>query len=212
MLDWYEQQWYIGEPNTLHRSNKKLKHAMDDGKNSVQMETEVEQIQSQQSDEPVQDVHSSWAANFFKEAMLKIEEYTHYGEDEEEQYPRVDALFNTSADDDTQPPKYGPRVEISKDKYLTLFKQWWVLDQKVRELWQLEAGHELTNLTKGYYIVRFFSRNDYLHVLEGDPWIILGHYLTVSKWRLTFFPSIETITTTLVWVHFSTILLELLDE
>lgn len=87
-----------------------------------------------------------------------------------------------------------------------------VLDQKVRDLWQLEVSHKLIDLTEGYYIVRFFSRNIYLHVLEGGPWIVLGHYLTVSKWKPMFRPSAESNTTTLVWVRFMAILSELLDE
>lgn len=106
------------------------------------------------------------------------------GEDEEERYLGVDKLFMTSEDSMDQTSKYGPRVEISKEKYISLFKQWRgamilkllgktvsyrVLEQRVRELWQLELGFELTDLVEGYYVVRFFSRHDYLYVLKGGP-------------------------------------------
>lgn len=40
---------------------------------------------------------------------------------------------------------------------------------------------ELTDLEEGYFIVRFFNRNDYLHVFEGGPWLIMGHHLTIQK-------------------------------
>lgn len=86
------------------------------------------------------------------------------------------------------------------------------IHQRMRDLWRLDHGFELTDLEDGYFIVRFFSPPDYLHVLEGGPWIILGHYLTVMKWRLKFRPVDEKMSKTLVWVRFSGILPELLEE
>lgn len=73
-------------------------------------------------------------------------------------------------------------------------------------------GYELTDLAEGYYVVRFFSWEDYLHVLEGGPWLILGHYLTVMKWSPKFHPTAESIASKLVWVRFPRFPLEILDE
>lgn len=53
---------------------------------------------------------------------------------------------------------------------------------------------------------------DYLHILEGGPWIILGHYVTVVKWRPKLCPSKEDISATTVWVHIPSLPLELFDE
>lgn len=86
------------------------------------------------------------------------------------------------------------------------------LDQRLRDLWQLENGFELTDLEGNFYIARFFSRNDYLRVLEGGHWLVMGHYLTVTKWRPRFQPSTTTISSTMVWVQFPSIFPELLDE
>lgn len=92
-------------------------------------------------------------------------------EDEEEKFDGVDELFNTSDDLEDQPPKFGPRVEISKERYISLFRQWrealilkllgksisyWMLDQRLRDLWPLEKGFELTDLAENFFIVRFF--------------------------------------------------------
>lgn len=149
------------------------------------------------------------------------------GEDEEKKYPGIDELFTTQDHMEEQPPKYGPRVEISKEKYVSLFKQWRgalilkflgkiisyrLFDQKIRELWNLELGYELTDLVEGYYVVRFFSREDYLHVLEGGPWVILGYYLIVMKWSPKFHPTADSIASTLVWVRFPRFPPEILDE
>ena len=34
---------------------------------------------------------------------------------------------------------------------------------------------EMLDLDMGYDLLRFYSKNDYLHVLEGGLWVILGH-------------------------------------
>lgn len=44
-----------------------------------------------------------------------------------------------------------------------------MMENRLRDIWPLEHGFELTNLEEGYFIARFFSRMDYLTVLEGGP-------------------------------------------
>lgn len=87
-----------------------------------------------------------------------------------------------------------------------------ILEQCTRELWQLQHEHELINLENGFYVARFFCQEDYLHVLEGRPCIMLGHYQTVSKWKPNFHPSTTNVNSTLVWVCFPNLPMELFDE
>ncbi|KAG8371590.1 hypothetical protein BUALT_Bualt13G0103800 [Buddleja alternifolia] len=58
------------------------------------------------------------------------------------------------------------------------------------------------DLGNGYYIVRFYTKEDYDHVMQGGPWLIMGHYLMVQKWKPYFWPATATIKTTLAWVRF----------
>lgn len=51
---------------------------------------------------------------------------------------------------------------------------------------------------KGLLFYAVLSKKDYYHVREKGPWIILGYYLTVSKWHPNFRPSTEAITSTCV--------------
>lgn len=46
------------------------------------------------------------------------------GDDDEEKYPRVDELFNSQTLTENASPTTGPSLEISKEKYLSLFKPW----------------------------------------------------------------------------------------
>lgn len=97
-------------------------------------------------------------------------------------FPGVDDLFNKQHLSDDSAPTTGPMPNISKEKYLSLFKPWRgaliikllgksvtfrVMQQRTSSLWNLDKGHELIDLEEGYFVVRFFSRVDYIHVLEG---------------------------------------------
>ncbi|KAI5672944.1 hypothetical protein M9H77_13308 [Catharanthus roseus] len=53
---------------------------------------------------------------------------------------------------------------------------------------------------------------DYMHVLENGPWVIMGHYLTVFKWQPNFRPSMKKVTSTLAWVRFPKLPLEFFEK
>lgn len=72
----------------------------------------------------------------------------------------------------------------------------------------LPESHKLIDLEGGYFVVHFFYQEDYFHVLEGDPWIILGQHLILTKWRANFRPSLQKFSTTLIWVRFRELSLE----
>lgn len=97
--------------------------------------------------------------------------------------------------------KCGPMVPISLEKYHSIFQSWrgalilkllgktmslWVVEQRTRDLWKLEWGCQIIDMDNGYFLVLFYKREDYFHVLEGGPWIIIGHYLMVNRWKPNF--------------------------
>lgn len=187
-----------GEQETHSRLIKKPKHAIEEGCILEEMEVQVDKNIQQANMDPREE---NWASRLFPVTGGSLEDQRHYymGEDDKEKFDGVDEIFRTT--EEATPPKFGPKVEISKEKYVSLFVKWRgaliikllgktisyrVLDQRIHDLWNLDKGYELTDLEEGFFIVRFFSRPDYLHVLEGGPWIILGHYLMVSKWRPKF--------------------------
>lgn len=84
----------------------------------------------------------------------------------------------------------GPVVPISPEKYHSLFQPWWgalilkflgksvslrVMEQRKKDLWKLEWGCQMIDLENGYFLPRFYKREDYFHVLEVGPWIVIGH-------------------------------------
>lgn len=60
-------------------------------------------------------------------------------------------------------------------------------------------------------IARFYSREDYTLVLNGGPWMVMGHYLTIIKWRPNFVPSDQHVSTTLVWILFPKLPMEMFN-
>lgn len=120
-----------------------------------------------------------------------------------------------------------PVVPISPKKYHSLFQPWKgalllkllgksvslrVMEQRTKDLWLLEWGCQMIDMENNYFLARFYKREDYSHVLEGGPWIVMGHYLTMAKCKPNFRSSDGNVQTTLVWVHFSKLPVELFDE
>lgn len=215
------------------RANKKLKqHQLHDHMASPNNINDMEMQEKFQNPVGTEMSHE-WGSKTFSKALRDQdpteEAPTHFymGEDTEESFEGVDALFlttNEAADGKLESPK---QVEISKDKYLSLFNPWRgalilkllgksvsfrVLEQRTSELWKLKWGYELIDLEGGFFLARFFTRDNYLKALEGGPWIIMGHYLTVTKWRPNFRPSMKKVSTTAIWICFPELPIELFDE
>lgn len=55
-----------------------------------------------------------------------------------------------------------------------------------KALWKLEEDPDLIDLGEGLYLVRLYHKNDYLHLLQGGPWVIMGHYLVIQKGKPDF--------------------------
>lgn len=86
------------------------------------------------------------------------------------------------------------------------------LKNRVESLWHLEWGCDIVDLEEGFFVAHLRSRTDYLYVLENGPWIILGHYLTITKWRPFFRPTEVQILLALVWVCLPSIPLEYFSD
>lgn len=151
--------------------------------------------------------------------------YTGEGED--------DILDDFSLTDILQEPdvveegELCPVVYIPWDSYKQSWQQWRralvirvlgktfsfrILEPRIRKLWQLEHDCELIDIDKGYLVARFYSQEDYLKVINGGPWTVLDHYLTISKWTPNLKPGETEISRTLVWLRLPRLPLEMFVE
>lgn len=87
-----------------------------------------------------------------------------------------------------------------------------VLELMIKKVWQLELGCKLIDIDKGFIVACFFSRKVYVKFLIGGPWTVLRHYLTITKWKPNFKTTDMAVHSTLAWVCFPTLPLELFDD
>lgn len=73
-------------------------------------------------------------------------------------------------------------------------------------------GRRVYRFGRGILPVCFLSKKDYDHVLIDGLWVVLGHYLTVLKWKPNFRPLQDKITSTPLWVSFPEIPIEFFQE
>lgn len=50
-----------------------------------------------------------------------------------------------------------------------------VLSQRLTDMWALSRRIDIIDLEDGFYIVCFYSKEDYVHVLKEGPWTIQDH-------------------------------------
>ena len=111
-----------------------------------------------------------------------------------------------------------PRITVPPEELSTLRAPWrkalivkvlgravgyHLLTQRMKQIWQLQHSIDVVDVGEGYYLARFTCKADYVHVLLDGPWVILGHYLTVSKWCPDFRPLANELPSTMDWFRFS---------
>lgn len=75
------------------------------------------------------------------------------------------------------------------------------LKRRLQALWKLQGRMDLSCIGNGYLLATFYSKEDYYFALEGGPWVIQNHYLTVQTWKSNFNPWSEQIRKLAIWVR-----------
>lgn len=86
------------------------------------------------------------------------------------------------------------------------------LYSRLSKLWNLSGNFELIDLQNKFFLVRFVEVVDYEQVLYDEPWMIIGHYLTVQRWKLEFKPFESTIKKIAVWIRIPDLPIEYYDK
>lgn len=66
--------------------------------------------------------------------------------------------------------------------------------------WNLLGAFEIMDVGHGFFMVEFDNEEDRNKVINGGPWMIFNHYLSVRMWCPEFNVTHATIDKTLVWV------------
>lgn len=110
----------------------------------------------------------------------------------------------------------GPSIEFTEEEKCRLEKKWgksliikllggslgfMQLRRKIQTMWGIGGRVELSDIGNGYFIASFQDVDDYFFALEGGPWLIQNHYLTVQTWKRNFQSNAERIRNVAVWVR-----------
>lgn len=60
---------------------------------------------------------------------------------------------------------------------------------------------DLITLENDYFLVRFYSKDDYEFARDQGPWTILDHYLVAKEWMPNIDPITDKTEKLIVWVR-----------
>lgn len=83
--------------------------------------------------------------------------------------------------------------------------------KKLQSMWRPKAFMDLVALENDYFLVRFYSKDNYEFTRDESPWIILDHYLIVKEWAPNFDPIIDKTKKVIIWVRFPCFPIEYFD-
>ncbi|CAA0812019.1 Unknown protein [Striga hermonthica] len=86
------------------------------------------------------------------------------------------------------------------------------MKEGLKRLWKPHGHLELIDLANGFFMVKFTREDDRDTALNGGPWMLSGHYVTVQKWTPQFNPFNDVIEHTLIWIRFSGLNIAMFDE
>ncbi|WJX69247.1 hypothetical protein P8452_53520 [Trifolium repens] len=127
--------------------------------------------------------------------------------------------------EDDNPQK--PMVHIDESVFVGLSEPWKdalvvkllgksigfnTMRERLTKLWKLIAGFQLMDIGNGFFMVKFDRAADRETVMDGGPWMIFDHYLTVQQWSDEFTSPVAKIDKTMVWIRFPGLNLFYYDE
>nr|POE73837.1 hypothetical protein CFP56_26815 [Quercus suber] len=85
------------------------------------------------------------------------------------------------------------------------------MQNKLNQLWKPESRMEVMELSHGFFLVRFFSKEDLNSVLRQGPWFLGDHFLSLRPWELFFKPSSANVSMVDVWIRLYELPIELYE-
>lgn len=129
------------------------------------------------------------------------------------------SLWLVSNDEDTEAEEDPEctEIKVTKEEKIRLGKPWrcsliikvlgrrvdyMYLNKRLQMPWHPKARMELVAIDDDYFLVKFFSVDDYEFAKYGGPWMILEHYLIVKDWKPNFDPKVDKTDCVIVRVRF----------
>ena len=85
------------------------------------------------------------------------------------------------------------------------------MKNKLVQLWRPTRRMDCVDLTHGFFLVRFYTKEDLDSVLEKGPWFIGDFFLSLRPWEPFFKPSMANVSSIVVWVKLHELPIELYE-
>ncbi|XP_050277967.1 uncharacterized protein LOC126719464 [Quercus robur] len=72
---------------------------------------------------------------------------------------------------------------------------------KLNQMWRPSTRMDCVDLGYGFFLVRFFAKEDLDNVLRRGPWFLGDHFLSIRLWEPFFKPSTVNVSLIAVWIH-----------
>nr|POE77025.1 hypothetical protein CFP56_47372 [Quercus suber] len=74
------------------------------------------------------------------------------------------------------------------------------MQSKLNQLWKPEGRMDCVDLSKGFFLIRFYSEEDLNSVLKRGPSFMGDHFLSMRPWEPFFKPSSANVSLVAVWI------------
>ena len=85
------------------------------------------------------------------------------------------------------------------------------MQSKLAQLWRLEGRMDFIDLSYGFFLVRFYSKEDIERVIKRGPWFIGDHFLSLRPWGPFSKPSTANVSLIVVWIRLNELPIELYE-
>ena len=75
------------------------------------------------------------------------------------------------------------------------------MQSKLNQIWKPEGRIDVVDLSYGFFLVPFFSKEDLKSVLKRGPWFMGDHFLFIRPWEPFFKPSSMNVSLVAVWIR-----------
>ena len=85
------------------------------------------------------------------------------------------------------------------------------MQSKLNQLWRPEGRMDCIDLAYGFFLVRFFSKEDLDMVIKRGPWFVGDHFLSLRVWEPFFKPSTANVSLIAIWIRLNELPIELYE-
>ena len=82
------------------------------------------------------------------------------------------------------------------------------LHNRLLSMWKPTGRLDCVDLGHGFFLTRFYLRDDYEATLKKGPWFIGEHFLSIRPWEPNFHSASANVTSVAIWIRFNELSIE----